>query len=597
MASKERGYPDYLKYFIWKWQVYFVIGQKVTAEMLFKEIDKRLSPEVFMLGFSTVDSDKPPIYYEPEDIDVLGLDRAAIVALAGQLDAIDPERSMFYTGDGMQEEMNGRRLNKNLQRAIEKTLDNDERLPDRVHFVSTAVFRNDYQVYIVLSLRKSIYVSHVHLTKVDPEDRMLKHLSVIEAATANFLADCAYHLQVPDAGKGLSGGTNHAELLRKSAYALMQTIGFTGRNGGQHNLPKACDVVSITPYEKKEAKGHLIIARQGHPDIEMFLHVKEPYRITEHRKLRKELQVTDDELGVVTDANHVFGLGRKKPSYDPAKEEIFDILFLGTACYDVIHHDRVLLRMRYREVHYPDELIRKKGFYDDAKRLFGNIADDQIGNLYDLATHACNQKNGALIIFSSDAEVEANRLRYQCICTEALLLQADLMAKLCSTDGALLIDLEGRLHAKGVILDGTAGKGGDASRGSRYNAALTYYSSREWEKPTLIVVVSEDGMVDVIPTLRPRIKHSEIIQLIQVLESLDSDEEFSSQAFYDTMGLLTNRQFYLTAKECETINQLKEKLQERDQHNGGTVWWRFESFTPDPEMSERYYADESNIKK
>lgn len=595
MANKQTGYPDYLKYFIWKWQVYFVIGQQVEAEMLFKKIDIRLSPKVFMLGLPTVGLDNPPICYEPEDMDILGLDRVSLFSLAKKLDSTDPERSMLYTREGMQEEMIGRRSNKNLQRAIEITLDNNETLADRVHFISKSVLRNNYHVYIVLSLKKSIYFSHIHLTRVNPEERILKYLSIIEAAKAIFLDTCAYHLQVPDAGKGLSGSTNHTELLRKSTYSLMQTIGFTGSNGGQHNLPIACDVVSITPYEKKETKGHLIVAPKDHPDIEMLVRVKEPYRITEHRKLRKELHVTDDELAVITDANHVFGLGRKKHSYDPGKENIFDIFFLSTACYDVIHHDNVLLRMRYREAYYPEDLISKQGFWDDAKRLFRVITEQQITNMYNLALHACNQKSGALIIFAQDAEAEANRLRYQCICTQALPLQADLMTKLCSTDGALLIDLEGRLHAKGVILDGTAGRGGDASRGSRYNAAFTYYSSRAWKKPTLIVVVSEDGMVDVIPTLKPQIKHSEIIQLISILESLDSDDGFASRAFYDTMDLLNNRQFYLTKKECKTINQLKEKLQIRDQQNGGTVWRIFESFSPNPDMSEHYYTDESHI--
>jgi hypothetical protein len=65
----------------------------------------------------------------------------------------------------------------------------------------------------------------------------------------------------------------------------------------------------------------------------------------------------------------------------------------------------------------------------------------------------------------------------------------------------LLVDTEGKCHAVGTILDGVAEIGrGDAGRGARYNSAVKYVDTQAMQKRRcLAVVVSEDGMVDVVP--------------------------------------------------------------------------------------------------
>ncbi len=72
----------------------------------------------------------------------------------------------------------------------------------------------------------------------------------------------------------------------------------------------------------------------------------------------------------------------------------------------------------------------------------------------------------------------------------------------------------------GVILDGLATTKGDSSRGSRYNSAIRYYEHFGKDAPLVIVVVSEDGMINLIPDLRPQIKHSLIEESIDNFNSL-----------------------------------------------------------------------------
>lgn len=50
-------------------------------------------------------------------------------------------------------------------------------------------------------------------------------------------------------------------------------------------------------------------------------------------------------------------------------------------------------------------------------------------------------------------------------------------------------------------VDGTAGEG-DRSRDARYNSAVKYLASAE-DTPTVILLVSEDGMINLLPDRPP----------------------------------------------------------------------------------------------
>ena len=51
-----------------------------------------------------------------------------------------------------------------------------------------------------------------------------------------------------------------------------------------------------------------------------------------------------------------------------------------------------------------------------------------------------------------------------------------------------------------AILDGLATEKGDSSRGSRYNSAVRYVESSRYA--CLAIVVSEDGLIDLLPPLK-----------------------------------------------------------------------------------------------
>lgn len=569
-----------------------MISCKVTAESLFSEIDLRLMATAFLIGFKIENNDnRPLICFEPEKMDFLSSDLSGIEDLAEKFASIDPRRNMHYSG-GMQDEMDAKRGEKNLREAIKDKLDKSKAFTDKIHFVAHAVSKGGYKVYVILQLNKTIYSNYVFLHYVDPEEYLSRHLSFIDATINIYLEDCAYRLHLPEAGRDRGPERDYDELFRAASKSFSYTIALAGHGGGFHNLFPACNQLSLAKYEGKENSGHLIVCRKDHPALDITIELSDPFSINEYRKLRKLLELSDEKTGVVTNNELILGLGEIRKNYDAEKEDVFHIYFRGIHCYDIMHESQPLLLMRYGRPEQVGQAIVYKKFAEDAQRIFQGVTDKQIEQMYLLSNAAVGSGRGCMLVFVTDAQQEAKRLSNQCISIKPRKLEEEAVQVLTSIDGAIIIDLDGFTHAKGVILDGIVGLEGDASRGSRYNSALTYCEYRGWQKPTMIVVVSEDGMVDVIPKLMSQIRHSEIIQFIETLESLNSKETFNDQTYYDIMDMLNRRSFYLTEEESSHINTLNRSLAELDRKAGKTMWRVFDDFSPNPRMNDGFYIYE-----
>jgi hypothetical protein len=589
------GYPAFLKYFMWKEQVHFMLSCKAATESLFEKIDSQLLATTFLIGFQVNGKGGgQSICFEPEKMEFLRADLDHIDKLVTYHDSEDPQPKINNEESGQQELVIKSKKSKIYREALIKALDGFSLFKDKIHFVAEGVERDGYKVFLVLQLKRSVYLKYQYLRYVDPDEDNHKHLSFIDALVDVYLEDRVFRLYLPNAGPDPGPNRTSDELLRAAATNFLYSVAFVGRSGSLHAIPPACEILSLFKYESKENAGHLIICRIGHPALDFTLKLASDFPITEHRKIRKLLELTNDEIGVVTNGKMVLGLGKRRESYDTSKEDFFDILFKGLHCYDVMHSGQPLLLMRNGCPEQIRRLIDFDNFSKGSKEIFKNISDDRIGILYSLSLAATQSKKGCILVFINDAREEAKRLEKQGIPIIPKKLDNETVKVLATIDGALLIDLNGYAHATGVILDGIAGFEGDASRGSRYNSALTYHQSRGSSNPTLIVVVSEDGMVDIIPKFIPKIWRSEIEQFIKTLESLNSLASFNDGTFYNTMGLLKKREFYLTNADCDKINKLKLSLQEMDKQTKKHSWMTFDDFKPNPKMNSTYYNEEKN---
>jgi hypothetical protein len=499
---------------------------------------------------------------------------------------------MFYTGEGMQEEMDRRLKVRSHKDAIEKTLNESVHNKGRICFATVPVIVGNYSVYVILELDRKIYQSHLLLQKTK-WDRFTIFRSLVEASVNVYLEEIRKGLFMPDPGKNLSGDSRTTEeLLKAASRNFMYTVSVNGQNGkGLNGLYPACNQISISRYEKSENTGYLIIAKKDHPDIEMTLKLDAPFSIHDYRKTRKLLQLANDEIGVVCNSHEILGLGKLKNSYQTLSESVFEIRFKGVHCWDIEHSKKNLLQMRYGNPQIYSESIDKNKVFSDAKRIFPTITATQFDNLYTLFLAATKQDKGAMIIVSSTAKEESVRLEKQSMCIQPVSLTQELILTLTAIDGGVLLDIDGIAHAHGVILDGIVGNNGNSARGSRYNSAVTYQEYNRLTNPTMIIVVSEDGTVDIIPSLKPQIKHSEIIEVIGILDELNSEEKYDRGTFNKAIEWLQNREFYLTKEECEKINRLKAEIDKRDKDTSMRIV--YEDFCPNLEMNESYYLDKN----
>jgi len=122
--------------------------------------------------------------------------------------------------------------------------------------------------------------------------------------------------------------------------------------------------------------------------------------------------------------------------------------------------------------------------------IFEVIQKDDIPKLWALVEAAMDQKKGTILVISGEAEDEAVRLSAQCTRVKPIDLTDDMLRGISAIDGAVLVDINAKVHAIGIILDGIATSNGNPTRGSRYNSALRYSDTRRGN--CLLAVVSED---------------------------------------------------------------------------------------------------------
>jgi hypothetical protein len=194
-----------------------------------------------------------------------------------------------------------------------------------------------------------------------------------------------------------------------------------------------------------------------------------------------------------------------------------------------------------------------------------------------------------MLVISDNAPEEAERLGKQSFTLTPIKLTPNLVQQITSIDGAVLVDRNSICHAIGIILDGLATDKGDSSRGARYNSAIRYYECFGKNHPTVLVIISEDGMINLIPNLNHQIKHSAIIDSIESLKKLGENENPDRKQFNYLMNYFENMEFYLTAEECNTINALRKKIEYKDKDENLRIVRQ--DFKPNSDMNDSYYLD------
>jgi hypothetical protein len=578
---------DTLRYFMWGFQQHFRSFLQSETGTLLDKIGLPVKPRALLVGFAASEEATWPLCVEPEYRFFQAEHFDGTVERARELYESHPNRQMMHSDPRMHDLYHRSLHDRCRADAIVEAL--QRHTPESVtYFVGHSAPVGNYEVHPVLGIPADALAATPQLTTVE-RDRFTIIRSLVHGCIETALRLATKALYQPDAGESfyVLGITSDELAQRAAADLVTSSVRLTGSIYG-NGLYSALAAVSTTRYEGDAGFGSIIATRDGDADVAVDLRLRRAVPISETRTLRKLLEISDrDKLGLLTDGNKIFGLGHVRDGYDAAEERIFEFHVVGEGQWLMRHAGVALLQVEFGQPHLPKARIDKARFTDTVSRVFADGSADG-ERLWGLALAAADQAHGTMLVISQAAAEEAARLSAQATLIEPAHLSPELLRQATSIDGAVLFSPDGTCHALGVILDGTASAEGDRARGARYNSALRYLSSAR--PPTMTVLVSEDGMINVLPWLQPRIARATVERALETYDRLTTDEEVDGEMRADALKRLEQLRFYLTAEQCARINELESAYQQRQLELGG-IMVTGSQFKPDPSMNESYFLD------
>lgn len=581
-----------IRLFMWGYQPHFKVHAQTFAEGIFNKLDKNLNPNVFLIGILCEENaDRHPICIQPEDprypLEIF----SDILKISEEFEQLDERSNLFYSDPDSERDVKHRIKFDSIKNAVQKIIRESDLDNEITSFCSVPVLIEGYMVSVVLQLDRSAYNSHYSLKK-NKRNRSYISRSLLESTINEYLNECSKELSKANPGKNLRGfEREYDDVIRSGGKDLMYTPASVGDIMGLHGLFEACNIISSLKYEGEEITGVLIISKIDHPNLEINLQYDSPIKLRDFGAVRKQLEISSDNIHLLSDSNVIYGFGTVLESYNLEKEDLFLIKFTSHYHWELIHAGNVLMKVRYGLPYLPSALIDKEKFQSDVKRIFADDIDlDDIERLWELILEAIKQKHGTMVVISKESKNEALRLKNQCIVIKPVELSPSLIQIVTSIDGAVLITPQGICHAIGVILDGVSSNKCTSSRGARYNSAIRYTEFTDC--PCLIVVISEDSLIDLVPNLMPQINRSEIENELNKLRHL-GDPDDDSGKFHSAMNWYDNHRFYLSSEICEEINKIKKEYEEKMSRKGITQMI-YRNFIPNEEMDDSYFNDEDN---
>lgn len=249
-------------------------------------------------------------------------------------------------------------------------------------------------------------------------------------------------------------------------------------------------------YETKIGKGSICVIRDM-IDCDIMFDVPIPFDSQNIRKLRKLIEIANNNFALIVCERKAIGISRLCEMQD---FQLFSIT--GHMQWQFLSHGSL-------EFHYNHGVYKAQAEENYAVLLsntidkYYNISSEHKKNILKLIKSVKNK--GTILVLGEEQDVvnETNRLcsldRGIKVSKLQMLSIPNISSSMASIDGAIFVDLECHCHAIGVILDGEAVSMGNSSRGARYNSGRNYGIWKNSDRPFIIVIISEDGSIDIYP--------------------------------------------------------------------------------------------------
>ena len=260
--------------------------------------------------------------------------------------------------------------------------------------------------------------------------------------------------------------------------------------------------ISTLTYELSRARGALLFYSTNNPLVLYICKFRKPEDLSKGKNIRKLLQGLGDNQFLLCEHGMAHGIGQIAEEASEQRDDYhFAVKFFGNGKWSVTspgYNDQAILNVDNGQAY----LYRDKSIVNSFESTFGNIFPELIQFTREwklIINRIISLSSGALIVISSEAETESQRLAENSYKLHPFRATQESLPFLTRIDGAILLEPNLTCHAFGVILDGPPCENDDSSRGSRYNSAVRYKFSRREER-NIVIVISVDGAIDIINT-------------------------------------------------------------------------------------------------
>ncbi len=574
---------DFIHQFMWGFQQHFRSTVRYELQEILSRIGLQVNDEVkvLLIGIATKDTLLHQVCIEPEDSPLEVDDLQAVEERTLEISQEDPEHGMFHSNPRVHEQRKRELFLRSRAHALAEAIHKSDKFEGLKFFVSSSAPVEDYEVHTCLGIPNYALQSVPGFNNPKQNDYHGRHIeeSFVQATINTCLGLANRALYLPEPGTGLHVLGNRVDIVRRSAERFVDGITFALTPMPGDLFSRVSHISSLT-YERAGAKGHIVVTSPDNLANKISVTFERRIAIGETRSVRKLLELTDEDTGLLTDGSYVYGLGHCNSAPDVARIEIE-----GHGKWTLSVNNTVLIRVAYEHATLPKQILSKELFRDVAERTVGAMQVELIWNTLQCVLES---GHGTTIVVSEDPVSEIERLGQEAVVIKPEYLDSKDIAKLGHVDGAIMMGADGKCYAFGVILDGRADSSGDRARGARYNSSVRYQKTAEIK--TTVIVVSDDGTVDLIPSLKPRVWRQTVEDAVRDfceysgVEGNDGEEWARREHQVEELG------FYLNQEQCDRVNEAFEKEMDLRFASGGIRMIR-DGLQPYPDMEDSYFWD------
>lgn len=557
---------------------------KTRAKQVLAAVGADIEIKALLVGVRLPEvSTDHPVCIEPEDGEWDIADFRDLHTRTEEIFNTHPDHHLFYGDEpSMLDKTENIRL-KSVREAIEQALSKTDLEHGTYSFCGAPVRVGNFHVAPILQAAQSQIDAFPRLSFPIQFQEWISTQGIVQALISHLLAEASDNLGTKEPGRFIGiFDADYSGLLRKAGKTLCNAVALRLEDAMLQSVFDNMNKISELRYEREAAKGTIIFSPNDLPGPRNDVLLHQPISLDEHKLVRKLVEVSDEHLGCICQGSEgVIGL---RALSDFGEDSVFRAVFTGHYRWALYVNDTLLMNCAFGVPSVPQPRLTWDEFFSNVRRIFVGLTEEQGMALWDAVSAAMDQRHGTMLVVSDEAASESQRLGAQAIAIEPIPLSSALVARISGIDGAILVDRDCECHAFGVILDGIATSTGDPSRGARYNSACRYISSTK--PPVVCLVVSEDGYVDMVPTLRPQIRRHDVELHVSRLKNLTSENYHLTQAWLD------DHRFYLTSEQCEVVNAELSRIHSEPQEVG-EIRPTTPVFRPDPDMNETYYLGES----